>query len=315
MSVAIADLSHLGKVVFKGPDSQKFLNGLLTNDIKNLQPNQGLPTCLLTPQGKLVAYFWLYRRKEDFIVLHPLQTTAVLLDALSQYTPLSQTVMEDVGETLGAFYSMGPQAGAFLEKLLDLSLPKEGVWCSEVHWNEVQLYVLSYPAYASDGLLLLFPASLSDQLLERVAETGKPYDVQMAGPEMLEVLRVESGIPMVGVDTDADTFPLEVNLESAVSFTKGCYLGQEIIARIKNMGHVNRKLVGLKMDEKPTPGSVVLLEGQPVGKITSVVESSGLKAFLALATVRLECSQPGTVLGVAFEDGKRMAEVVSLPLL
>jgi folate-binding protein YgfZ len=134
------------------------------------------------------------------------------------------------------------------------------------------------------------------------------------GSDTVEVLRIEAGVPAVGVDTDDETLPPELPLEHAISFTKGCYMGQETAARIKNFGHINRKLVGLKLKELASPQASVLFEGELIGKITSIIESPKLEAFLALGLVRREQSNPGTRVSVAQNDRILSAEVVGIPL-
>lgn len=128
-------------------------------------------------------------------------------------------------------------------------------------------------------------------------------------PEALEVLRVEQGLPAFGVDMDEESLPLEARLEDAISFTKGCYMGQETVARIHNLGHVNKILVGLKCAGPVAPGSPVLAQGVEVGRATSVVQSPKFSATLALATVKVPQSAPATKL----EAAGVAAEVVVLP--
>lgn len=322
-NVALADLSHIGKLIFDGPDRHKFLHSLLSNDVLNLKPGQGLPTCLLTPKGKLVADFVLYNRGQDLLAIAQPQATSAIQSTLSKYFAVSDTAMEDVSAYFRAFYLVGPKLFALLADLGDI----QGRWpllsygCQEVSWRDTSLFFLSYPPIGPDGVLVLCPPSLSQELWTRFLTAGRTYGLREVTFPTLEVLRVESGKPLFGVDMDGENLPLEVNLEEAISFAKGCYLGQETTARVKNRGHVNRRLVGLKISGLDLPaaaslsrGSPIFLEGQAVGNITSVVESPRLKSLLALALIRQPQDEPGTRLEVSLGDRRQIAEVIALPV-
>jgi folate-binding protein YgfZ len=136
--------------------------------------------------------------------------------------------------------------------------------------------------------------------------------LRKAGYDLFETLRIETGWPELGVDMDADTYPAEAGLEKAVSYTKGCYLGQETTTRLKTQGKPKDKMVGLRIDGTVTPGAAVVSEGQPAGKITSV-SPWDFDGALALATVPFSLSSPGTRLKVLSDKTERPAEVVSLP--
>lgn len=322
-NVALADLSHIGKLLFKGPDRHKFLHGILTNDVLNLKPGQGFPTCLLTPKGKLVADFVLYNRGQDLLAIAQPKATAAIQSTLSKYLSLSHTVMEDVSACFHAFHLVGPKLFALLEDLGDIRWrwPLPSYACQEVSWRDTALFFLSYPSIAPEGVLVLCPPSLSQELWTCFLHAGQTYRLRNVTSQTLEVLRVESGKPLFGVDMDGENLPLEVNLEETISFSKGCYLGQETTARVKNRGHVNRRLVGLKISGSDLPaaaslsrGSPIFLEGQAVGTITSVVESPRLKSLLALALIRQPQDLPGTRLEVSLGDRRQVAEVVAFPL-
>jgi folate-binding protein YgfZ len=151
-----------------------------------------------------------------------------------------------------------------------------------------------------------------------VLDAGTPVGVEAVGWEALNVLRVEAGIPWYGVDMDQSRIVLEVGLDDAVSTTKGCYLGQEVVERASARGHMNRRLTGLRIVEAvvPLPGATVHVEGRDVGVVTSAVDSPALGRPVALAYIRREWLSPGTRVGVgdpASSDSPLTAEVTSLP--
>lgn len=161
-----------------------------------------------------------------------------------------------------------------------------------------------------EGRLLVCPSETVNALSAALEKAG----AKTLGREAFNVWRVEKGLPAYGVDMGEETIPLEARLEDAISFDKGCYMGQETISRVHNLGHINKVMVGLKIvaAEPPAAGSAVVRDGQEIGKLGSVIVSPMLGAVLALATVRVDASVPGTILGVASGRGSHRAEVVAL---
>ncbi len=314
-AVVLTDVSQYGKLLFRGPDRHTFLQALVTNDIDALGPFQGLPSLILTPKGKLVADFWFYNRGEDLFALqHPMASTN-FVSALSRFLPLSKTKLEDVSGKLSAFYLMGPKVPSLLAALFGVSsalLPNE---LRRIPWEGNTIELLSYPWMSADGVVVLSPLPIAKKISERLLLCGAEQALQSLGTEAWEMLRIEAGVPQLGVDMDETTLPLEISfLERAISFTKGCYMGQETMARIKNLGHVNRLLVGLKLEVKVELGAAVIFEGKPVGKITSVAYSPRLNSPLALAMIRAAHVKPGTKLKIPHAGSEQDAVVVELPL-
>jgi folate-binding protein YgfZ len=303
-SAAVVDIGSYGKILFRGPDSADFLQGLLTNDISKLSVNQGLPASLLTHKGKLTAHFWLCRRGEgEFLAFHPPQVTARLTGGLAKYLLLSDTKLEDVSAAWSAYLLLGPRAAGVLQSLVALKLlsgPESDGG-----------FAFSYPVFQSDGLVLCVPSARAAGFHNAMMESGKAFGLETIGQETSEILRVEAGVPLIGVDTDDDTYPVEVNLEESISYDKGCYLGQETIARLKTYGRVNRRLSALRLSRRIPAGTELLHENELVGKITSVAESPALGCFLGMAKVGHPHAEPGVTL--TFGTGDGTAEVVPFP--
>jgi len=257
-----------------GSDRKKFLNGLVSNDVLKLAPKAGMTACLLSPKGMLRAYFLLYDAGESLLALCPAETAGNFAETMKKMIMLSESKFEDASGELFCVLSFGDRAE-----------PAEAV----VPW----------------------PRLSPDARVRVVA--GKKADAPP--PEDFEIRRVERALPVFGVDMDESTIPLEARLEDAISFDKGCYMGQETISRVHNLGHLNRILVQLKVTaaEPPARGSAVLDgDGKEIGKLTSAVVSKKAGGILALATIRLDSSKPGTVVGVRAERGSHRAEVVDL---
>ncbi|MBI4056154.1 MAG: hypothetical protein HY399_01230 [Elusimicrobia bacterium] len=311
--VALAEIP-LGKIAFRGPDRHLFLNGLLTNDIKNLPQGQGLLACLLTPKGKLIAHLFLYHQGTQHLALQVPQVTSSIMTTLSKSIVLTQTTMEDITSLWKSLYVVGPLTQNFLDNALS-PFPVLALYgCAQITWQGEPILLFSYPLYHPEGILLLSSPLLFQKIKSHLLGTGKT-EIPWLDSSALETLRVEAGVVLQDVDTDPETFPLEVGLEGAISFSKGCYMGQETMSRIKNLGHVNRHLVGLKMKNPVSVGSIVLWEKEPVGKITSLVYSPHLQANLGLAMIPTHRSSPGTRLKVFSSNREETVEVVSLPLL
>jgi aminomethyltransferase len=306
----LADLGFMRKFVFTGPDRREFLNGLLTNDIAKLPPLTGLPACLLDAKGRLRALLEVYDLGERFLVLCRPECAENLREGLGKLLILSQTKMEDVSAAWALLYMAGPKAAGVLAGVLG-ERPEPGPYrVREIAWKGAAIFVISHTRLRPDGALLLAPAALGGPLKQALEQAG----VRLDGPEALEVLRVESGQPLFGTDVDTQTLPQEARLDEFLSFTKGCYLGQETISRIHHLGHVNRLLTALKLEGAAVPprGAAVVHGEEEVGKVTSAVFSPEFRAPLALAMVRRENSAPATRLGVRWEKRSVSAEVVAL---
>lgn len=309
----LSDFSHAGKLLFRGADRKKFLNGLVTNDVQSLKPWRGFPACLLTPKGKLQADFLLYDMGEELLALGLPRAIANLSTALSKVAILSQTKLEDVsGDAL--LYLSGPQAPLVLEALFGKLPAFEPYQAHPVERAGVRIMLLSDPRLSPEGRFLFAPLEAAQELWDSIMEAGKPLGLKPVGFDALNVLRIERGLPLFGVDMDEDTIPLEARLDDSISFTKGCYMGQETMSRIHHMGHVNRILVQLKLvgNGLAPAGAKVFHEDKEIGKITSAVWSPKFGSVLALATIRVEQSKAGTKLLVKDADAAREAEVIAL---
>lgn len=290
-SAAAADVSHIGKLVFSGPDRKEFLQGLLTNDVASLKPGGALPTCLLTHKGKLVADFSLYDRGEDLFVLAPPAAVEPMRQALAKYLPLSDTTLTDATLDLAALWVGGPKASAALERARGGAA------------------VLAAPPFFDGGAIVLCAPGDAARLWEALGKAG----AAAVGLRALKTLRVEAGRPLFGVDMGPDHHPAEAALEDRISTTKGCYLGQETVTRLKTQGRPPRKLSGLKVDgltPERTEGKPLTQASQAAGTATSAVFSPRLNATLALALLKTDLSVPGARLDI---EGSS-AEVVPLPV-
>ena len=180
---------------------------------------------------------------------------------------------------------------------------------------------LSYEKFSSHtgeaGFDLIAPKANLIELAARLTESGKSVSAAWVGAEAQNILRIEAGIPRYGVDFSEDNLLLEVGMEHAVSYTKGCYLGQEVVERIRSRGHVNKKLCGLLIDGRNAVdrGTSLFGDSKTVGEITSSVTSPRLRRPIALGYVHKDFWQPGTSLSLKHGETMLSAKVSNVPFL
>ena len=287
----LVDRSARGKLVLTGAEAAEFLQGQVTNDIEALEPGEGCYAAFLTHKGKMRGDLRVLRG-EDWIWI---DTEPAVL------APLSRTVqMYSIGRDVGFTDVTGERAilslvGPAARAALDVEPPAREHAVVE---GELGLYV------ATDlGVDVICPA-------EDAAGARTALGLDEVSEDAAECLRIESGRPRYGLDVDADTIPQEAGLnERAVSFTKGCYVGQETVARLHYKGKPNRHLRGLRLDEPAAHGDPVHLGERAVGTVGSACVSPR-HGPIALALLRREAA-PGTIVSVG--AGAVSAEVVELP--
>jgi folate-binding protein YgfZ len=254
-AAAIARLGHRfrapGVLAVEGPDREGFLQGQLTQDVRGLAPGQSRPMAGLTPKGKLLYFGRLAAQADRLILLVPAADRAAIAGHLGKYAVFQKVSVSDVSDEFVLLGLYGPASGQIQPTEGALALPADG---------ELAAGLLAPAAHR---------AALED-LLERAGSTAVSHD-------SAEILRVEAGRPRFGTDADETNLPDEVGLPSAISTTKGCYVGQEIVARLRTYGRVNRRLVGFRFPEEPVAAGTVFpdpgKENLELGRVTSSVVS------------------------------------------
>jgi glycine cleavage system T protein len=310
-AAGLFDFSFRAKLAVKGEDRVRFLQGMVTNDVENLSPGQGTYATMLNAFGHILADLRIFCEKDRFI----LDTDAVLrekvMKTLDQYIIMDQVELEPLA--LYALAFQGPRSRPLLEKTLHIDLP------SMKEFDHFAMNYAGFPVRAvrvsstgEEGYEVWVGAKGMAGVWGAACGQAPTYDMLPSGTEALETLRIETGIPRYGPDLDADTLPLEAGLLNAISFTKGCYIGQEVVERTRSRGHVNWKLVGLFVDaaRPPSPGEKLVWEGKESGEITSACVSPSLSRTIALAYLRREVAEPGTKLALAAGPA---AHVTTLP--
>jgi glycine cleavage system T protein len=315
----LLDLSHSGTIEVSGDDRVRFLHGMLTNDIKSLQPGKGCYAAFLTAQGRMVGDLRVFCLSDTLLLTTEPCVREKLAPALAKYVIGERPRLVDRSDELAILSVQGPCASQALSQLSTaLVLPEEPFDHLEAVVADTRIQVCRVKRAGAGGYDLILPKTNLSKLWKLLLEQGRACGLQPVGLEGYNIQRIEAGIPWYGFDMDESTLPIEAGLEkSAISFNKGCYIGQEPVARITFRGHVNRKLSGLLLaGECPASRTDKVFSGdQQVGWVTSSGYSFSLRRPIALCYLRREVLEPGTSLRIETDKGPIESRVASLPFV
>lgn len=283
-----------GRIRVSGSEATMFLNGLITNDVKSLAQNRWMPAVFPTVQGRLIGAVRVIRGNEPaFLIDTETASHDAVLKTISKFTLAGDFKVADVTTETALLTLQGRGAAEILQKVFEQGvsdLPENGV--VETEWQGVPVTIFRATHTGEDGYDIVIDSSRKAEFQQALETAG----AQPIGEDTFEILRVEAGIARFGQDIDETNVVPETNLDDAVSYTKGCYVGQEIIVRIKHRGHPAKKLTGLRFetDQQIEPGAVIRSkENQEIGHVTSAVISPRLGS-IGLGYVRYEHVGEGT---------------------
>jgi len=311
--VGLADRSLVGKAVVTGRDRAAFLHGMVTNDIKGLQPGQGCPAAFLDAHGKVVSLLSVYALEDRLLIELPPGSTEKVLQVIDHFLISEKAYFEAADEAFIVLSIQGPRSPALIERLAGRALDLAPYAHVEVNMAGAPVRVIRRAELGGAGFQCWVAPEHGEALWRALREGG----ARPVGVGAWEVLRVEAGVPLYGHDVDETVILPETRLEALVSYTKGCYIGQEVVARVKYRGHVNRALAGLVLEGARVPrhGATLHAEGKEIGRVTSAVRSLALGAPIALAYVRREHLDPGTAVSIHDGDAQLPARVAALPFV
>ena len=315
-SVGLLDLSWRGLIRMTGKDRQRFLHAMVSNDTASLQTGQGCYATFLTAKGHLVADFVVYAEDDAYLLELESQATQAFLQAIDWFIIGDDVTCHDESGAWGLMALQGPGATHLLTLATGHAVPDLPMYTTQPCMvGDVPAHVTRRSYTGESGYLVRTTAERLSELWQALWLHAEVCNARAVGMEALTMARIEAGIPVYGQDMTATTLPIEANLDAAISYTKGCYVGQEVIARIEARGHVNRKLVGLRLhgDTLPAPGAKIVSPQRDVGWITSVTYSPALHQNIAIGYVRREAMAPGTMLDVQSDGASLTATVVALP--
>ena len=314
----IIDRSFLGKLLLTGRDRVKFLQGMVTNNVNLVTTEKGLYSLIVTVKGKIVADFALYGLEEAMLMVLQPESTTVVQHLLDRYIITSQVQIEDVSGRWGILSLHGPQSARLLEKVFGEPLAEREEYAVDLlQWGDQIIRLVHRYELGERGFDLLVLMDRIEPLWKVLSKEGEGMEILPFGLQAFETLRIEAGTPRYGHDMDENIFPLEADVEHAVSYDKGCYIGQETVTRMKFRGHANRCRVGLEIrgDVLPCKGDLLKQGDKEVGMITSATFSPTLQKALAMGYVRREYTATGTELVLKLSSGETIATVSKLPFV
>lgn len=305
-SGARLDRSTLARLVAGGADRKDFLDRMATNELGGLDPGQGAPTFFLERTGRVVDRALVLECGDDALVIGSAGRAEVLASWLSKHVIADDVALADVTTETVLVTVCGDEGAAVLAAELGVDAPSLAPWQHRTGTSLGGVTIVRAEDIGGRSFHVIAPLAARSALTAALA----------ALPEISEdawrILRVQAGVPAFGEDFSDRTIPLETRQMDHFSFTKGCYVGQEVIARLHNFRRVKRALVRLRIEgeDPPGPGATLTDGVRDIGTVTSVVRAGG--ATLALGYVEAGCEAPGTLLTVRDGDIRRGAEVLPL---
>jgi folate-binding protein YgfZ len=302
------DLSSRVKIALTGGDRVRWLNGMVTNNIRDLAAGRGVYAFLLNPQGHILGDLYAYNRGESLMIDSDQFQSEKLLATFDHYIIMDDVEVTNVSDKLTAIGIMGPKsrevlrAAGFempnLEPLQFVDVTRQNVGMTVVRGDDAA--VESYELWSSPDQV----TSVRDALTDSGA--------MPVGTDALELLRVAAGIPRYGQDIRERDLPQETEQQRALHFSKGCYIGQEIVERIRSRGNVHRKFTGFEVGGAlPAVGAKIQADGRDIGEITSIASLplAGGERSVALGYIRRELATPGK----QFQVGATRLSIANLP--
>jgi tRNA-modifying protein YgfZ len=311
-AVGLIDRGDLGALRVTGRDRAAFLHAMLSNDITSLPVGQGCRATLLDIHGKVQVILVILVGEEEILALTPPGMAASTLEMLDRYLFSEKAYLKDATAETATLVVAGPEAPATLNRL-EATLPADAIWSElKTSIDGVETRLVRGGIETGEVEFWLIAAAVdAPRLWQELTSAG----ARPVGIAAHESLRLEAGTAVYGRDIDGSVLLPEIPLAELVSSTKGCYIGQEVVVRIRDRGHVNRHLRGLLLDGDAVPeaGARVHVGETEVGKVTSAAWSYGLGRAIALAFVRRQHAEPGTAVAVSAGDGRVTATVSALP--
>ena len=305
---AIYDMSWQAKLVLSGEDRVRWLNGMVTNNIRDLMLSHGVYSFVLNPQGRNLGDLTAYNRGDYLLVTTDHEQAPRLKELFDHYIIMDDVEVEDISDKLAAIGIAGPKAAETLKGVgIEVSQLAPGE-VSDCVWRQVGISVARSVIPQMDGYeIWSTPENLKEVWEALVASGATPV-----GTEALELYRIARGIPRYGADLRERDLPQETGQTHVLNFSKGCYVGQEIVERIRSRGNVHRILVGLELQgDVPAAGDKITANDKAVGEITSAarVPFPAGERTLALGYIRREFAEPGAHVNIR----GRTAVVSALP--
>ncbi len=315
----LIDYSHQALIEVQGSDRVSFLQNLLTNDIKQLSSGMGCRAALLTANAKLVSDLIVLAGAESHWLLCDMLRAATITETLNRYLFSEQVTITNRERQRAVLAVEGPRTIELLTQVVGavVSLPSPGNH-TKASLQDIPLWLIRHTLTGGIGVLCVVEADAAEAVWRLLQQRGRSVNLRLVGWEALNTARIEAGLPWFGVDMDETNLLPETGIERVtVSETKGCYLGQEIIARMQTYGSANKQFMGLLIDgdEVPVAGDRIQRDGEVVGQVTSACHSPTLRRPIAMGYLKRGSYEPGTVVEVLRGSVPLRATVAALPFV
>jgi len=319
-NAGLIDLSHRGKLKLSGKEHLNLLQGMLTNDVIKLKKFKGLYATSLTAKGKIIADMRLHKLDDNIILDLESHISKKFRQYLLKYKLSYKVDIEDLTRKRSLFHLCGPNSTEVLKRSFNLGQDLLDEFdLLKLTEQSRELLVAKINRTGETGYDIYADEDKGSSLWLRILKSNSTYGLKPFKLETMDTLRIEAGIPILGKDMDENTIPIESGLWNALNFEKGCYIGQEIIARIKWRGNVAKHLVGFNIEgdkNVTTPGCEVFAEDKKVGWITSSTYSPTFERPIALGYIKRGFNKEGLSVDIEnSEAGYVKATVADLPFI
>ena len=319
-AAGVVDLSFRGRLCVTGADRARFLHGQVTNNVTDLRPGQGCYAALVTAKGKLESDLNIHCLPEELLLDFEPGLGERVRRRLERFVIADDVQLVDVAPHYGQLGAFGPKAAELVERLRwAVRLPADPLASAIVKDAPTgEIVIVNHSRGAAAGFDLFVPAAGLEAVATKLMAAANESGGLACGWRALEMIRIEAGLPRFGADMDESNLALEAGIEArAISYTKGCYIGQEVINKLRTFAQVTKALRGLRLADDlkalPARGDKLFRENKEVGYVTSALASLAFRRNIALGYVRRECNEPGTELVLRSAGGESSARVVSLP--
>jgi folate-binding protein YgfZ len=319
-SAAVLELSFRGRICLIGNDRVRFLHGQITNDVKRLRPGEGCYSALTTAKGRMESDLNVFNLPDELLLDFEPGLTERISQRLERFIVADDVQIVDAAPHYGLLTVQGPRA---MQVVKAVGLGGNGIWekpraivkISDATLGDI--YLANQPRVSQSGFDIFVPSQSLGAVADKLIAAAKEAGGRACGWTAFETARIEAGVPRFGMDMDETNLPMECGIESsAMSFNKGCYIGQEVLNRVHTIGHVTKELRGLRLADDlktlPRKGDKLSHNGKEMGYVTSVVKSPTLNANIALGYVRREANQIGMELALQTADANNAVSAVKI---
>ena len=307
-AAGIADISNTGRLIITGKDRIAFLNGLLTNDVSKLEEDGGQHSALLTPKARIIADLYVYKQPDSLLVDTGNSPSSQVKEELERFIITENVQVRNAAAELVQLTIQGPRSSQIINDTLGLAVED----LKPLHHKSLgPSRIIHRDRTGQGGYDIILPNEEAEAVWQGFLLKAGDYGLRPVGSRAMEMLRIEAGYPKYAIDIDQDTIVLEAGFKDAISFTKGCYMGQEVVARATHIGRVNKQLVRLEIAATTAlpERSKLMSNGAESGFVTSSAFSPGVGKVVGLGYANRDSAKEGVSLMIDGPGGQLPAIV------